>query len=127
MLQYTALCLLALAVLCAGSDMFAHFKYFDCCNSAASYFCPHCYGCKNKPLENLNKVLTSRIFGQDKAIEQLFKAFKTRGSHALTIHIAGDNGVGKSYAAKNIANALYYDTDKAFLYLRGEQYQVIML
>jgi hypothetical protein len=96
----------------------------------------------------MEKLLKERIFGQDEAVQTILTAFKAHDKKKpLTFHFAGgmlcgekkrkwlfihqlDNGVGKSFTAKTIAEALFQYGNpnsgdfEGFLYLRGEQYQV---
>ena len=81
---------------------------FHCCGSIFSGLCPGCYGmyrfylfdcslmvsiaCPNtvKPVENMEKLLKQRIFGQDEAIQMITTAFRAHDkTKPLTFHFAG--------------------------------------
>jgi ATP-dependent Clp protease ATP-binding subunit ClpA len=78
----------------------------------------------------METLLKERIFGQDEAIQMILTAFRAHDKKKpLTFHFAGDNGVGKSFTAKTIAESLFQYGNpssgdfEGFLYLRGEHYQ----
>lgn len=74
--------------------------------------------------------LAANVFGQENGIRLLSNAFFNMrdGRGPLAIHIAGDNGVGKSLAANVIANAIFSAVNNengapdGMLLLRGEIY-----
>lgn len=61
----------------------------------------------------LRDLLKKKYFGQkhvQNRIIEMFESFETSSGQQLTsFHIAGDNGVGKSYMANLMAEALFFN------------------
>lgn len=74
--------------------------------------------------------LARHLFGQDEALRTIDDALRLleRGERGpMVLHLAGDNGVGKTLAARLIAEARFLGVDGAgepdgLLYMRGEAY-----
>ena len=105
----------------------------DCCSgSITSFMCSGCYGpcpLRENGVNDLESVLSSRVFGQDHAIRLIVEAMSYReNDKPLVFHFAGDNGVGKTLTAKTIVESLFAVKDritgeyKGMLYLRGNFY-----
>jgi len=73
----------------------------------------------NKKLNELNIFLKNNIYGQDRQIDEIVELLKEKylidNSKPLSFIIIGPSGVGKTYAAKQIASYLF--DDKHFLRL----------
>lgn len=65
----------------------------------------------NEKLSNLNTILKSNIYGQDRQLDEIAEMLKEKylidNSKPLSLMITGPSGVGKTYTAKAIANNLF--------------------
>lgn len=71
----------------------------------------------------VKRMLQAKVFGQTEAVELLAKAInlKTR-DRPLSVHLVGDNGTGKTFTAKLLAEALFKNGVQDVLYLRGNAF-----
>jgi len=102
----------------------------SCCDHyLLSYLCRECYGncvLRKNPAESLRQILKEKFFGQKHLVREMVNMLELHQlSNVLTsFHIAGDNGCGKTYAVKLIAEALFqYDPGYSLLRLVGSTYQ----
>lgn len=87
------------------------------------------------PLTHAQRVLTllqDQLFGQEYATEKIVAAMRgRRHGQPLSMHFVGENGVGKTLAARLVGQALYqlYDADRGVhrgeLYMRGSSYRAV--
>lgn len=78
----------------------------------------------------MHERLSRHLFGQNEALASIVNALQllARGERGpMVLHLAGDNGVGKTLAARLIAEARFLGVDSAgepdgLLYLRGESF-----
>jgi len=101
----------------------------SCCETSFSFLCPKCYGScvrRNNPAEQLRKLLTTKLFGQEHTFDALVEMFEwfEDSKQLVSFHIAGDNGVGKSYVVQLFSEALFqYENNEGLLVLSGTNYQ----
>lgn len=84
-------------------------------------------GCQTVPVEHraiaLEKKLDSHLFGQKRAVQLIRYSFENHDyQKPLSIHIVGENGVGKSYSAKLIRDA-FFNRETCSLFLRGSNFE----
>jgi len=105
----------------------------NCCEiKGLQYLCyPKCYAkcvLRPNPVEKMRQLLMDQFFGQDHAREYILNMLETYSeinSHQkpTSFHIAGDNGVGKSYLVRLIAEALYLYNTEGLLIISGSNFQ----
>jgi hypothetical protein len=90
---------------------------------------------RDNPPALFRHLLEENLFGQEHLIEPLtqmvenwHQRVQSRATisekRVTTFHIAGDNGVGKTYAVSLLAKALFqYDTPDGFLLISGINYE----
>eukprot|EP01090_Pellita_catalonica_P022127 TRINITY_DN847_c0_g2_i1.p1 TRINITY_DN847_c0_g2~~TRINITY_DN847_c0_g2_i1.p1 ORF type:complete len:384 (-),score=37.07 TRINITY_DN847_c0_g2_i1:188-1339(-) len=100
-----------------------------CCeNRLTKWLCSECY--KNCPLrddviEIFEQLTDMHIFGQDIALNKIKATLDrySRGFHPIVMHFAGDNGVGKTFTARFLAQSKFQGSlTKGFLEIEGEFY-----
>jgi len=115
---------------------------YNCCDYGVfDYFCPHCYGhcvVRDRPGIKLRELMEQKLFGQDHIIDPFvdmidrWYARVIQGSmpgaptdkRKLTaFHIAGENGVGKSFATTLLAQTLYQYNDEGFILISGTNFE----
>jgi ATP-dependent Clp protease ATP-binding subunit ClpA len=105
-----------------------------CDGSLLSYTCARCVmPCVTKfnASASVQQRLEQRLFGQDEAVRTIVRSVQRleRGQHGpIVLHFAGDNGVGKTLAARLVAEARFGGVDSAgepdgLLYMRGESFR----